>query len=113
MKKNKQPWTFKDYTQQIADTGDYSSCVLFTNGEETFETYSEDIDEDELKEFCRILNLMPDIWSHRRDAAEFEVGLYKRERKLLLDLLIKLKDENMCSEIGDEMITEVFSKINL
>jgi hypothetical protein len=76
----KREWTFECRTGSLADTGDYTSEVIFTNGVDTFQTCGDGLeDDDECQQFCDLLNKMPDLWSYRTDAAEFELSILKRE----------------------------------
>lgn len=68
--KNKWIYEIKSYT--LADTGDHEEYVVFTNGKDILQSAAEEATEQDLADFCRILNLMPDLWSHNRDALEFE-----------------------------------------
>jgi hypothetical protein len=69
-------WTFESKTVSLADTGDYTSCVIFTNGKDTLQTDGDGLDDDEeCQQLCDLLNKMPDLWSHRTDAAEFELSV--------------------------------------
>ena len=75
----KNKWTYETKTSALADTGDYTSCVWFTNGKDILETSGEDMEQEDCEKFVELLSKMPDLWSHRTDAAEFEVQILKEE----------------------------------
>ena len=78
----KSNWTYKSYSYSIADTGDYDSHVEFTNGKDTWQTSGENMTDEQCKQFCELLNLMPDLWSHLTDALEFELSQIKKEKEI-------------------------------
>lgn len=85
--KNKK-WTYKEHTYALADTGDYDGCVQFTNGKDILQTCGDELDEEQLQQFCELLDLMPDLWSHNCDNAEFENSQLQKQvehLKLALD----------------------------
>lgn len=73
-----QNWSFKCHTSAIADTGDYDSSIIFTNGKDILQTCGDEIEDEQCQQLCELLDLMPDLWSHRTDAAEFELSLMKK-----------------------------------
>jgi len=102
-------WIFSEKTSPLADTGDYESTTQITNGKDIFQTQAEDIENEQLEQFCKLLDLMPDLWSHKCDNAEFTLGLYKKEYKLMKTLLTVLKEGSMCSVLGEQMIELYFN----
>ncbi len=80
---SKQKWTYSTHTSAIADTGDYDGCVQFTNGKDILQSSGDEVEEEQLQKFCDLLDLMPDLWSHRCDNAEFENAQLKLEIKRL------------------------------
>ena len=76
-------WSFKCYTSAIADTGDYDSNVQFTNGKDTLQSCGDEIEDEQCKQFCELLDLMPDLWSHKCDNAEFELSQAKKKNEFL------------------------------
>lgn len=93
----KAQWTFKPFTTPLGDTGDHESCVLFTNGKDTLQTSAEELDDEQLQQFCNLLNLMPDLWSHRTDAAEFNLAQETKKAKHLANAL-KVISESFWTE---------------
>jgi len=79
----KQKWTFKILTCSLGETGDYDSCIQFTNGNDILQTSGDDIEDYQLQQFCDLLDLMPDLWSHKNDANEFELSQLKKEIETL------------------------------
>ena len=101
MSKEKQKWSYECPTNAIADTGDYDSSVQFTNGRETLQSCRDEIEEDECKVFCELLNKMPDLWSHRTDASEFENSQLQKENKEMKVLLNKIRSRLLYSLDSD------------
>lgn len=66
-------WTYTTNELAVADTSEYTTVTLFTNGKDTLETNSENISDADSQLFCSLLNMMPDLWSHNLDRAEFEL----------------------------------------
>jgi hypothetical protein len=77
--KEKKKWSFESKIEPVADTGDYDSYVRFTNGYECLQTDGYNLTDDQCKQFCELLNLMPDLWSHRLDATEWELSQLKQQ----------------------------------
>ena len=109
----KNKWTFKSVTYALADTGDYDGHVEFTNGVDVLQTSGDELEDEQCKQFCELLDLMPDLWSHRCDNAEFMKSQYEKERNKLKELVLKLKSENMVSVVGDELIDECLNWLSL
>ena len=85
-------WSFKCYTSAIADTGDYDSNVQFTNGKDTLQSCGDEIEDEQCKQFCELLDLMPDLWSHKCDNAEFELSQAKKKNEFLEKQLKVIRD---------------------
>jgi hypothetical protein len=79
MKKNNMKWTYKEYTESLADTGDYSSHVEFTNGNDIWFSNGDEMEMQHLEAFCELLNMMPDLYSVKMDSLEFENCQLKKE----------------------------------
>lgn len=75
----KEQWKYSEHTHALADTGDYEGYVQFTNGKDILQSCGDEMEEEQLKQFCELLNLMPDLWSHKCDALEFENSQLKQE----------------------------------
>ena len=71
-KMTKDQWKYSEHTYALADTGDYEGYVQFTNGKDILQSCGDEIEEEQLKQFCELLDLMPDLWSHKCDGLEFE-----------------------------------------
>jgi hypothetical protein len=67
-------WEFTEHSEALADTGDYDYYVRFTNGKDVLQSSGSELEENQLKEFCDLLDAMPDLWSHKLDATEFELS---------------------------------------
>ena len=80
-------WTFKTHTSALADTGDYEGFVQFTNGKDILQTSGDEIEEDQLQQFCDLLDCMPDLWSHKNDAIEFENSQLRKQAEHLKSVL--------------------------
>lgn len=106
-------WTFKTESHSLADTGDYDYSVQFIGANDILQTAGDDIDDEQCQLFCDLLNSMPDLWSHRCDNSEFMLSINEKERILLKNLLIKLKEENMVSIVGKELIDDCFAQLML
>lgn len=89
----KQKWTYEEHSSAIADTGDYSYYIAFTNGKYTLQSSSEEIEEEDLQKFCDLLNLMPDLWCRELDLSQMENSILNRELK-------ELKKEKSTSSNG-------------
>ena len=76
---SKQEWNYTENTTALADTGDYETIIQFTNGLDCLQTGGDDMEDEELKTFCHLLNKMPDLWSHKLDATEFENSQLKKQ----------------------------------
>lgn len=85
-------WSFKSYTSALGDTGDYESCVEFTNGKDVLATSGDGVDDEECQRFCELLNLMPDLWSHRCDNTEFELSQSRNKNEFLERALKTIRD---------------------
>lgn len=77
-------WNYIETSSAIADTGDYNSGVEFTNGKDTLYTNGEDLETDDCKRFCELLDMMPDLWSSKFDAIDFENNQLKKEISFIL-----------------------------
>lgn len=88
----KQKWTYEENTSALADTGDYETIVLFKSNEDILQTSGDDLEIEDLENFTRILNLIPDLWSHKCDATEFENSLLRKEISSLKEELKTLKN---------------------
>lgn len=71
-------WKYEFKSYQIADTGDYDAHIEFSNGRFTLQSNGDEMEEEDCKKFCELLNLMPDIFVAELDATEF---LYHNEKK--------------------------------
>lgn len=87
----KQKWSFEAYNSPIADTGDFDGGVKFTNGKDILQTCGDEMTDDDCKTFCTLLDNMPDLWSHRTDAAEFENSILKKENQELKALIAEMR----------------------
>jgi len=87
---SKTNWTYKEWTSAIADTGDYDSGVEFTNGKDTLYSNGEDLETEDLKKFCEYLDMMPDLWSRKTDALEFENNQLTKQVEHLKSALEKI-----------------------
>lgn len=104
-------WTFSTHSYALGDTGDYDGYVQITNGKDVFQTSGDDIESEQLTQFCELLDLMPDLWSHRQDAYLWKYCELEKQKKDLVDLLNKLKSENMVSVVGEELIDQLISSL--
>lgn len=89
---SKQKWSFSTHTSALADTGDYDSYVQFTNGKDILQTSGDEIEEEQLQEFCDLLDCMPDLWSHKNDANEFELSQLKKKTEHFEKALKTIRD---------------------
>lgn len=87
---SKQNWSFKTHTSALADTGDYEGYVQFTNGKDILQTSGDELEEEQMQQFCELLDLMPDLWSHKFDNAEFENSQLKKQVEHLKAALEKI-----------------------
>lgn len=71
-------WTYTTKELAVADSGEFTTVTLFTNGRDTLETNSEEIDDIDANLFCDLLDKMPDLWSHNLDKAEFELNQMRK-----------------------------------
>jgi hypothetical protein len=106
-------WTFKAETHALLDTGDYESSIKFIGDKDIIQTCGDELDDDDCQKFCDLLNLMPDLWSHCRENSEFMLYMNEKERIILKNLLIKLKEESMVSIVGEQWIDECFAQLSL
>lgn len=115
--KEEMKWKYKLHSEALADTGDYNSWVTFTNGKEIFQSSSEEMEESDLQKFCDYLNMMPDLWSHKLDAAEFELSQLKNaaqqteplkaeNERLKKERVIILPTDNQIQEWIDNFLTD-------
>jgi len=122
---SKQEWNYTENTTALADTGDYETIVQFTNGLDCLQSDGDEMEVEELKTFCHLLNKMPDLWSHKLDATEFENSQLKKQVEILKNAcewskeqFKKLADEGrypefMLSQNGGEGIMPLVNAINL
>lgn len=75
----RQKWTYSEKSSAIGDTGDYVGFIQFTNGIDILQTSNDEIDEIQMQQFCDLLDAMPDLWSHKLDAAEFEISQLQKK----------------------------------
>ena len=87
---SKQKWEFSEHSEALADTGDYDYYVRFTNGKDVLQTSGCELEENQLQEFCNLLDAMPDLWSHKLDATEFENSQLKKQVEHLKSALEKI-----------------------
>jgi hypothetical protein len=87
-----QKWSFSTHTSALADTGDYDSYVQFTNGKDILQTSGDELEEEQLQQFCDLLDCMPDLWSHKNDANEFENSQLKKQVEYLKSALEKISN---------------------
>ncbi len=92
--KKKHEWRYMFQTSALADTGDYESYITFFNGDEMFQSTGDDLEEVDAQKFCDLLNLMPDLWSHKLDNAEFMLSQAEKEIKELKQQLQRINSEN-------------------
>jgi hypothetical protein len=88
----KNKWTFSTHTSALGDTGDYEGCVIFTNGKEILQSSGDDLDEEQLQQFCDLLDMMPDLRSHRLDNTEFELSQEKKKSTYYKNALETIRD---------------------
>ena len=88
----KEKWSFKTHTFALADTGDYEGYVQFTNGKDIFQTSGDELEEEQMQEFCELLDLMPDLWSHKCDNAEFELSQIRKKSEHFEKALKTIRD---------------------
>ena len=79
----KTKWNYRCDTSALADTGDYESSVTFTNGKEILQSNGEEISDKDCQKFCKLLDKMPDLWSHEADSLRFENSQLQKELKNL------------------------------
>jgi hypothetical protein len=89
---SKQKWSFSTHTSALGDTGDYEGYVQFTNGKDILQTSCDELDEEQLQEFCDFLDCMPDLWSHKCDNTEFELSQLKKKTEYFEKALQKIRD---------------------
>ena len=89
---SKQNWSFKTHSSALADTGDYEGYVQFTNGKDILQTSGDELEEEQMLQFCELLNLMPDLWSHKCDNAEFELSQSRKKLKHFEKALKTIRD---------------------
>jgi hypothetical protein len=87
---SKQKWEFSEHSEALADTGDYDYYVRFTNGKDVLQTSDCELEENQLQEFCNLLDAMPDLWSHKLDATEFENSQLQKQVEHLKSALEKI-----------------------
>ena len=92
IKMTKEKWSFKTHTSALADTGDYESYVQFTNGKDIFQTCGDELEEEQVQQFCELLDLMPDLWSHKCDNAEFELSQIRKKSEHFEKALKTIRD---------------------
>lgn len=88
----KEKWSFKTHTSALADTGDYEGYVQFTNGKDIFQTSGDELEEEQMQQFCELLDLMPDLWSHKCDNAEFELSQIRKKSEHFEKALKTIRD---------------------
>jgi hypothetical protein len=91
-KMSKKKWSFKTHTSALADTGDYEGYVQFTNGKDIFQTSGDELEEEQMQQFCELLDLMPDLWSHKCDNAEFELSQIRKKSEHFEKALKTIRD---------------------
>jgi hypothetical protein len=87
---SKQKWSFSTHTSALADTGDYEGYVQFTNGKDILQTSGDELEYEQLQQFCDLLDCMPDLWSHKLDATEFENSQLQKQVEHLKSALEKI-----------------------
>jgi len=92
IKMSKEKWSFKTHTSALADTGDYEGYVQFTNGKDIFQTSGDELEEKQMQQFCELLDLMPDLWSHKCDNAEFELSQIRKKSEHFEKALKTIRD---------------------
>lgn len=85
---NKLKWELKGLTQQIADTGDYSTTYEITNGK--ISIFADDSDDESLESIVDVLNKSNSkFWLD--DSKEIELYFEKEKNKDLREELAKHK----------------------
>ena len=92
IKMSKEKWSFKTHTSALADTGDYEGYVQFTNGKDILQTSGDELEEEQLQDFCDLLDCMPDLWSHKIDNAEFELSQIRKKAEYFEKALKTIRD---------------------
>jgi hypothetical protein len=69
---SRQKWSFSAHRYSIADTGDYEGYIQFTNGKDILQTSGDELEAEQLQQFCELLDCMPDLWSHKNNTIEFD-----------------------------------------
>jgi hypothetical protein len=95
-----QKWTYTAHTSALADTGDHESHVEFTNGKDVLMACGDEMDDDDLQAFCDLLSKMPDLWSVREDATDFERCQLIEEVKHLKDALVRITHAKLIHRKG-------------
>lgn len=89
---SKQKWSFTTHTSALGDTGDYEGYVQFTNGKDIFQTCGDELEEEQLQQFCDLLDCMPDLWSHKWDGVEFELSQIRKKAEHFEKALKTIRD---------------------
>jgi hypothetical protein len=100
--KNKKFWTYTEHSSALADTGDYEYWIQFTNGDDILQTSGCELEEEDVQQFCDLLNKMSDLWSHKNDCLEFELSQANKKIKHLEEALINIRDASYNEEYNDK-----------
>lgn len=82
----------REHLSALGETGDYESCVQFTNGKDILQTSGDELEDEQLQQFCELLDCMPDLWSHKNDANEFELSQLKKKTEYFEKALKTIRD---------------------
>lgn len=108
----KEKWKFDVHSVGLADTGDYDYYVTFTNGVDVLQSNGCQLEENELREFCNLLDEMPGLWSRELDVCLFENHQLKKQVARLNTALYEIKTGNQpCNEIEAFMFVEIAKEI--
>jgi hypothetical protein len=91
MESRKNKWAYTIHSSSFGETGDVEEYIRLSNGKDVLQSCGEELEEEQLQQFCDLLNCMPDLWSHNFDATEFENSQLKKQIERLQEENNRLK----------------------
>ena len=102
-------WKYTEHSYAIADTGDYESYVQFTNGKEILQSSADDMTDQDVLDFCKLLNQMDDLRSLSLDNTSFMKSMIEKDKKIFKDTLLSILDMDDINDIKN-LVTNTLSE---
>lgn len=112
-----QKWSFSKRFTSISDKGHFYRYVQFTNGKDTLQTSGDELSDEQLQQFCDLLNCMPDLFSYKCNRTQSMLAQKSKKVKHFENALKAIKDvfytdEETDKDKIDELKAIAFNALN-